>query len=81
MKKNRQVLSRCMGMVLLSLMLGLSSVAQNYKEGILQGTFRVKFKPHLSESLQIESSVTSGIVQTGLADVDVLNTGYSVVNM
>ncbi|MCG8579157.1 MAG: S8 family serine peptidase, partial [Bacteroidales bacterium] len=81
MKKNLQALSIHIGVIVLGLLLSIGSMAQNYENGILQGAFRVKLKPHLGESIELTSQNGVQKLTTGVAEIDLMNTQYSAVNM
>ena len=55
--------------------------SQQYKNGLLQGTIRIKIKPTIESAVQISKSKSTGIVSTGIKDLDRLNQAYSVTDM
>ncbi len=59
----------------------MNSSAQNYKDGVLQGTFRVKLNPAIGEAVKFTKAADGQTIQTGIQALDNLNTKYSVVNM
>lgn len=59
----------------------LHSFGQEYRDGVLQGTIRIKIKPTLSSAIKISKSSTTGVVTTGIQALDRLNATYSVTNM
>ncbi|MBR8535617.1 S8 family serine peptidase [Carboxylicivirga sediminis] len=81
MKKNLHAFSYHIGVIVLALLLSISTKAQNYENGVLQGAFRVKLKPHLLESVQLNIQGGQQVVTTGVSDIDLLNARFSAVNM
>ncbi|WP_430812420.1 MULTISPECIES: S8 family serine peptidase [unclassified Carboxylicivirga] len=81
MKQNLRSLTCYTGVIIMGLLLSFSSMAQNYKDGILQGTFRIKLQPHLGQSIQVKSAGGGQAVTTGVNDIDMLNSRYSAVQM
>jgi subtilisin family serine protease len=59
----------------------MSSSAQEFKDGVLQGTFRVKLKPAIGEAVKLTTAADGQTIQTGIQALDNLNTKHSVVNM
>lgn len=59
----------------------LNSYGQEYKNGVLQGTIRIKIKPTLGSAVKISKSASTGIVTTGIQELDRLNRSYSVTEM
>jgi subtilisin family serine protease len=58
----------------------LTSYGQEFKDGVLQGTIRIKIKPEIATALQTQSS-SKGMVVTGVQALDKLNKTYSVTEM
>jgi subtilisin family serine protease len=54
--------------------------AQQYKNGVLQGTIRVKITPSLSSAIKINKK-SNGIIATGIKEMDRLHEAYSVTEM
>jgi hypothetical protein len=79
MKKNLTLLKFFMVFILLAGFSVLNSSAQDYKNGVLQGTFHIKVAPSLGG--EIEITKTSKQLRTGIKSIDNLNTTYSVSNM
>ena len=59
----------------------LNSYGQEYKDGILQGTIRIKIKPTLASAVKISKSAVTGTITTGIQELDKLNRTYSVTEM
>jgi hypothetical protein len=55
--------------------------AQQYKNGLLQGTIRIKIKPTIASAVNISKSKSTGIISTGIKELDRLNEAYSVTDM
>jgi len=69
-------------LVLFMLGLGrLNSFGQEFKDGVLQGTIRIKIKPELATSVKISTASNKGKVSTGIQALDNLNSTYSVTEM
>ncbi len=82
MKKNfTQLLKFILLVIILTGFGHLYSYSQEYKNGIQQGTIRIKIKPTLAENMNISKSKTTGIISTGIKALDRLNTVYSVTDM
>lgn len=81
----RKSFTRLFKLILLVLTLvGLSllnSFGQEYKDGILQGTIRIKIKPTIASAVNASKSDYKGIVTTGIQTLDKLNSTYSVTSM
>ncbi len=69
--------------MLIALILITGSVAgQQYRNGIRQGTVRVKFKPQLSATLNsVQASSVNGVLHTGIQAFDRANAKLSAVSM
>jgi len=59
----------------------LDSFSQEFKNGVLQGTIRIKIKPTIAEALKIKKSASTGLITTGVKELDRLNTAFSVTDM
>jgi subtilisin family serine protease len=69
-------------LVLVMLALGLSnSFGQEYKDGVLQGTIRIKIRPELASDVKISNSGLKSKLTTGIQALDRLNSTYSVTDM
>lgn len=55
--------------------------SQKYKNGHLQGMIRIKIKPTLATDVKISKSKSTGIISTGIRELDRLNEAYSVTDM
>jgi hypothetical protein len=58
----------------------LNSSGQEFKDGVMQGTIRIKIKPTIASSIEAQST-SKGMVTTGVQALDKLNKTYSVTQM
>jgi subtilisin family serine protease len=68
-------------LMVLGIAVSVSLYSQDYKNGVLQGTIRIKVKPTIASALQISKSKSTGIVTTGVKELDRLNETYAVSDM
>lgn len=81
MRKSFTKLLKLVLIALIMLVSGLlNSYAQEFKDGVLQGTIRIKIKPEVATALSV-SSTTKGMVTTGIQELDKVNKTYSVTEM
>lgn len=80
MKKTFTLLKCLFAIILLIGINSLDSFSQEYVNGRLQGTFRVKIQPALGEAINI-TSTPGQTVKSGIQTMDVLSSQYSVSNM
>lgn len=80
---NRLLHCRKYSILLLVLMM-FSAVlkAQNYTNGVMDGKIRVKIQPELVANTKgLNVSIDKSIAQSGVANIDKLNTKYSAISM
>ncbi len=58
----------------------LNSFGQEFSNGVMQGTIRIKIKPSIASSVEAQST-SKGMVTTGIQALDKLNKTYSVTEM
>lgn len=58
----------------------LNSFGQEFKDGILQGTIRIKIRPTVVSAMSTDKS-SKGVIATGIQAIDKLNSSYSVTGM